>query len=130
MCVLDIAASFLLLALCGIIRLLSPYLQPGDDQPPPSFAAVRPELSTQVETLLKGATHFGGGGNHMGSESFNIRHVCRKRGNYKTTIQGGVFTSLVFGLVSFLQTAHKEDKIWLFELLTSLRTSSRKELHR
>lgn len=64
MCVLDIAASFFLLALCGIIRLLSPYLQPGDDQPPPSFAAVRPELSTQVETLLKGATHFGGGGPH------------------------------------------------------------------
>ena len=98
MCVLDIAASFSLLALRGIIRLLSSYLQPGDHQPPPSFAAVSPELSPQVETVLKGATHFLGG-NHKGSESFNIRHISRKRGNYKTPLQCAFFTSGVWTCV-------------------------------
>lgn len=97
-CVLDIAASFSLLALCGIIRLLSPYLQPGDDQPPPSFAAVSPELSPQVKTVLKGATHFWGG-NHKGSEALISGTFLEKEGNNKTTLQCAFFTSGVWTCV-------------------------------
>lgn len=97
-------------------------------QPPPSFAAVRPELSTQVETPQRGNTLWGG--DHMGSESFNIRHVCRKRGNYKTTIQGGGFhKSGVWTWGLLYKQLTRKIRYGCSRLLTSLGTSSRKELH-